>query len=458
MDTESADKSIGAVQDTLTAPGPEGVLAYDTSGSPLKFTGDLFHTHGDVVRYGTRFGSCFLFSRPEHVQTVLRSENYRRNSLFRVILGDGLLSSNGPHWRSQRRLMHSDFAPRRIAALTSMMVRETERTAMQFRAASSSGTEIDVFDAMTQLTLRIVIAALFSDALEEQEEKDLCIAITKAMDDLTKISWMVFGTPVQFTPARNAEFSSARSIIEGVCLSMMERRRRMPPDQRPQDLLTTLIESATEDDPKEDRRIRDEMVTMLIAGHETTALALTWTWKTLSEHPEAEAKLHEEVDRVVNKGTAEATAFTALPWTRAIFQETMRLYPPVWIISRVAVAEGVVHGYSIPKGASVLLPIWFMHRHAGFWSEPEKFMPERFLPDRSYDRDAYLPFGGGRHTCLGMHFAMLEGTLVLASLARDYRLRPTNGPAVEPLPGITLRQAPNMLAVVEAREGIHVQR
>jgi len=220
-----------------------------------------------------------------------------------------------------------------------------------------------------------------------------------------------------------------------------------------------LIEAHKDDGPLSDRQLRDEMVTMLVGGHETTALALSWAWKLLAENPAAEARLHEELDGVPSDQSLSPTHMPSLRWTNAVFQESMRLYPPVWYMARVANQDDVIDGYAIPRGSCVMISAYLTHRHPEFWNAPEEFRPQRFLdelPD-SRHRYAYFPFGGGRHQCLGMHLAQMEGTLILAQLARQFRLHSQNGAQVRPLPGITLRQTPGLRASVELRKAKAIQ-
>jgi cytochrome P450 len=283
----------------------------------------------------------------------------------------------------------------------------------------------------------------------------LCAAITQTINDLGKISWTIFGVPVQFTPNSNAAFAAGKGVIDATCYDMIARRRARSPGDRPRDLLTMLIEAEVEggDGHMDDRQLRDEMVTMLVGGHETTALALAWAWKVLAEHPEIEAKLHREVDEVIGDRLPELADLSKLPWAKAVFQEAMRLYPPVWYMARVANEADVIHGHPVPKGACVLISAWFTHRHQEFWPDAERFDPTRFLDPAATPahRYAYFPFGGGRHQCLGMYFALLEGTLILAQLAQQFRVRPLGGQQIRPDPGITLRQTPPMQAMVAAR-------
>ncbi len=454
MDASSNEpfESLASAAAPRHPPGPAALIEYNEGLEPLQFLHALREEYGDVVRYHSRFGPCFLFAHPKHVQAIFLSENYRRASLVKMILGEGLLASDGPLWRSQRQLMQRDFQPRRVAPFVSVMVRETERTAVEWRRAARSGADVDVASSMTRLTLQIVVAALFSSDLSDQASADLCAAVTQVVNALGRISWTIFGAPINFTPEGTAEFSSAKTLIDGVCAEMIVRRRRMAVEQRPRDLLTMLIEAVGDTAVLDERQLRDEMVTMLIGGHETTALALAWTWKLLAEHPQVEARLHREVDGVVADDADAAISFAGLPWTRAVLKETMRLYPPVWHVARVAVNDGVIDGYAIPRGGCVLISAWMTHRHDSFWDDPEQFDPERFMnASRPHHPDAYLPFGGGRHTCLGMHFALLEGTLILALLSRRFRLHPINAREIRANPGITLRQSPGLRARVELR-------
>jgi cytochrome P450 len=395
---KSADPAPSA-QSFKRTPGPQGITAFDAHVDPLKFLGDLVDQYGDAVHYRTRLGPCFFFSHPEHVQTVLHRENYRRASLLKMMLGDGLLATDGPFWRSGRRLMQPEFLPSSMTPFVSIMTRESTRMADAWAAASKSHRSIDVTQSMTQLTLRIVVKALFSDDLRDDPSAELCRALTQTILDLGKISWTLFGNPVRISPGRNAGFEAAKKVIDDVCYEMIARRRAMPPANRPRDLLTLLINANPTAGPNEDRQLRDEIVTMLVGGHETTALALTWAWKLLAEHPEIETTLHREVDEVLAGRVPEAADLPRLPWSRAIFQEAMRLYPPVWYIARVATEADIIDGHAIPAGAGVLVSAWFTHRHPDFWPAADRFDPTRFLdPNHKLPhRYAYFPFGGGRH-------------------------------------------------------------
>jgi cytochrome P450 len=438
---------------TVETPGPEGLISFDPLLQPLQIIEQLLGQYGDVVRYQSRFGPCFLFVHPEHVHTVLHCNNIQRGSLVKWLLGDGLLASDGSFWKSQRQLMQRLFLPQRIAPFASIMAAETTRTQAQWQAAARSGRPVDIATDMTRLTLRVAVRALFSAELTAQQECSLCEAITRAVTELGRISWTIFGVPTLLTTGSNADLNGARRLIDSFCFDLIAKRRSITPEHRPPDLLTLLLEASNESGVLKDPQVRDEMVTMLVGGHETTAVALSWTWKVLGEQPDIETRLHDEVDRTLNGQETDVAAFSHCHWARAVFQEAMRLYPPVWFMARTAVADEVIRGHLVPKGACVLISTWFTHRHPDFWPDAERFDPARFLEGTQpgFHQHAYLPFGGGRHTCLGMHFGLLEGTLILAKLARRFMVRPLPGQQIRPSFGITLRQLPGLRAHVEMR-------
>jgi len=445
--------ALGETARRVATPGPAGIVSSNVSADPLGFLGGLVEQYGDVVRYETKFGPCFLFVHPDHVHTILHRENYRRASLVRMIIGDGLLASDGPRWRSQRRLMQKDFLPPAIAPFVEIMVRQTRATADEWQAAAVSGEAVDITGAMNRLTLRIVLDSLFSEDLDAGTLSALTEAVTQTINDMGKISWTIFGVPMDFSPESTAIFSAAKDVIDSACYRMIARRRSQAPSERPRDLLTLLIEADTETGPMNDLELRDELVTMLLGGHETTALALAWTWKLLADHPAIAAEMRREIDAVLAGRDPELADLRRLPYVGAVFQESMRLYPPVWYMARVAIEDDVLHGHAIPRGACVMISAWFTHRHAQFWPEPERFDPTRFINRQpsSQPRYAHFPFGGGRHQCLGMHFSMLEGVQILAQLAQQFEVQPVAGQQLRPDPGITLRQKPSMRVMIARR-------
>jgi cytochrome P450 len=438
-------------------PGPRDIISFDGPVDPLAFLGDMVQRYGDTVRYQTRLGPCILFVHPEQVQAVLHSENYRRASLVKLTLGDGLLASDGPFWRSQRRLMQREFMPARMPPFGPIITRETSKLACVWRSAAASGETIDVSASMTRLALSIIVAALFSEDIADERSAELRDAITQNILAMGKLSWTAFGVPFDFTPSTTDEFAAARGAIDRITYDMIRRRQAMPAASRPRDLLTLLIEAQSDPSPDgqklTDLQLRDEVVTILIGGHETTALALAWAWKELAEHPECEATLAAEAAQVLGGRLPTVDDLPKLAWTRAIFQETLRLYPPVWFMGRVAIEDDVVDGHAIGRGTCVVISPWLTHRHKDLWPLPDRFDPQRFVDPQLQlpHRYAYFPFNGGRHQCLGMYFALMEGTMVLAQLALSFRLVPVNAHLLKPNPGITLRMSPGLLAKVQPR-------
>jgi cytochrome P450 len=430
-------------------PGPPDLVSFDAQVDPLAFLGGLLRQYGDVVRYTTRYGASYLFAHPRHIQIIMQRENLRRASLIKMMLGDGLLASDGPHWRSQRQLMQKDFQPARVAAFAEVITSEIRRTEDEWQKAVKAQQEINIAAAMTQLTLRIIVKALFSHDLTDTHAAELCSAVTQTILQLGEVSWTIFGAPYEFSAAGNSQFAAAKNVIDTTCYGLIANRRALAKKDRPHDLLSLLL---SDGEHLTDLQLRDEIVTMLVGGHETTALSLAWGWKLLAEHPAAETRLHRELDTVLAGRAPKAQDLADLPWTRAVFQEALRLYPPVWYMGRVAIDPDEIDGYAIPRGACVMVFPWFTHRHPEFWRSPEEFDPARFLPpNEPPHRYAYFPFAVGRHQCLGMHLAQLEGMFILAQLSKRFLVRPIAGQNVRPLAGITLRQTPAMRAKIEPR-------
>jgi cytochrome P450 len=278
------------------------------------------------------------------------------------------------------------------------------------------------------------------------------------------VNWRIthlFSLPERYPTPRNRRFHQALRTLDNVVYSIIDRRREVPasPERAEgasgHDLLTLLLE-ARDDETGEgmtDDQVRDEVMTIFLAGHETTANALAWAWHLLSSHPEIEEHLHQEVDSVLSGRSPGFGDIAHLKYTRMVIDETLRLFPPVWAIARFPVRNDEAGGYGIPAYSQVILSPYVTHRHADFWEEPERFDPERFLPDRIAQRPkyAYFPFGGGPRMCIGSEFALMEGVLALATIAGQYRLRPVPNHKVEPEPLITLRPKGGLPMYIEPR-------
>jgi cytochrome P450 len=429
------------------APGPRGrpLLGHirDIQRRPLEFYTSLRRRYGDVVRFRSIFPfRPFLLSHPDDIEYVLRknARNYPKdafvNARFKLILGEGLLTSEGELWRRQRRLAQPAFHRRRIPALAGLMTGETEALLEQW-----NGRPLDVAEAMTRLTLGIVGRALLGTAIDNEEAGALGRAFRVTLAHTNYRSTHLFAIPERFPTPRNRRFLAARRFLDESVYRLIAERRRSEVDGG--DLLSMLLLARDEEtgEGMSDRQLRDEVVTILVAGYETTATTLAWTWHLLGEHPEAEARLHAELDETLNGRTPTFEDLGSLPYTKMVIQEAMRLYPPAWALVRRAREDDEIRDYRVPAGSTIVLCQYVTHRHPDFWEEPERFDPERFAPERAAGRPpfAYFPFGGGQRLCIGNNLAMMEAQLILATVARRYRLRPVPGHPVEPEPLITLR-------------------
>lgn len=390
------------------------------------------------------WGPSFLVSDPEGVRRVLVDgvANYPKSELqsriFAAAFGDGILTSEGAIWRAHRRLMAPAFDPRSVEASAPMMA-ETTRA---FVAGWRAGEGFDIAQAMADLSLQIISRAVFSGA---------CDSLGPLMDRTLRKTDVVLGAfgLADFVPglrearanARYAQITAGFAEVDAVMRRLIAQRRAAPAGG---DLLDRLIAArdAETGQGMNDDEIRDQLVTLYVAGHETTAVAMTWTWWLLSQHPEIEARLHAELD---------ASPDAPPPYARQVVEEAMRLFPPVPRIPfRQAVRVDEICGVRIPAGAKVCVAPWVIHRHRSLWDDPERFDPDRFAGERP-PRFTYLPFGAGPRICIGANLALAEATLILSEIARRWRLSLEPGQQVAVKPRMTLRPAGPIRMVPEPR-------
>lgn len=439
-------------------PGPRGLpivgSILDYRRDPLAFMGDVARTYGDVA--DVRFGPfhSILLSHPDDIKDMLITNNRRFHQgpahLFLArALGQGLLTSENPLHLQQRRLLQPAFHHQRIAAYAGVMTAYTADLAQTWHA----GAQCDLAQEMMRLTLRIVGKALFDTDI--REAASLIGPATSVINDYTSNrSTQVIGPLLDRLPLpASRRFYRAKAQLDRFVYQLIAQRRASECDSG--DLLSMLVLARDDNgQPMPDRQVRDEAVTLLLAGHETTANALTWTWYLLAQHPEAEAALHAELDSVLAGRLPTFEDVPALRYTEMVFSEALRLYPPAWGTSKLLVAPWQLHEYALPAGTVVAAISYLVHRDPRYWPEPERFNPERWMPEASATRPrfAYFPFGGGPRQCIGEPFAWMEGILILATLAQRWRLRllPGHPVLVEPL--ITLRPKYGMRVVVESRE------
>lgn len=406
------------------------------------------------------FGRMFVISDPVGVKRVLLDnvDNYPKTEnetkMLGAVVGEGLLVSQGEKWKSHRRLMSPSFDFKSIVSYSPAMVSAAESFAEAW-VARSNNPVVDVADEMTRLTLKVISNTMFSTdgellgELVDTSLRRMTDAINFGVLDILPL----IGPPRM---KRKMDRIHANFMNMDAIMQKLIRARETTEGQAQRDLLDRLI--AARDSETGVRlsndEVRDEVVIIFLAGHDTTALALTYTWYLLSQHPEVEAKLHEELARVLGGRAPTYDDLENLPYTKMVIEESMRLYPPAPGISNRAVLEDdEIGGVKIPKGSQVGIMPWLLHRHRLLWDNPEKFDPERFSPERSQGRHrfAYLPFGGGPRVCIGMALAMAEAQLILATLAQRFRLRLVPGQNIVLQHRITMRPRDGIQMTLEPR-------
>lgn len=434
---------------TATAPAPPGPRGGAPIRALLGFRRDpialiegMKARHGDVV--GWRVGALrfYLVAHPELAREILvvRGREFTKSRALkraRVLLGNGLLTSEGDFHLRQRRMAQPAFHRERIAALAGEMVAISARAAAGWRA----GDTLDVGREMNRMTLAIAGETLFG-ARVEGEADEIGRALTDALGLFGRLSNPIGPLLDRIPVPGTVRFRRARARLDSTILRIIAERRRSGDDRG--DLLGMLLAARdVEGDggAMTDEQLRDETLTLFLAGHETTANALAWTWHLLGANPEAEARFHAELDSVLAGRVPAAEDAALLPYTRGVFAEAMRLHPPAYLIGREPIDDVEVGGYRLRRGSVLLTSPYLAHRDARFWDAPGEFRPERWSPEAeaAIPRFAYFPFGGGVRKCIGEGFAWMEGILALATLGQRWRLRPVPGREPGRAPLITLR-------------------
>lgn len=416
----------------------------------------LAQEHGDVVHLHLRGQDIYFLNHPDLVRDVLVTHQikFKKSRILeraRVLLGNGLLTSEGEFHKRQRRLVQPAFHRERLAGYGAAMV----ACAARCRDCWQAGEAFDVAREMSRLTLAIVGQTLFSADVEAQAD-DVGAALTEVLD-LFQLMLLPFSEVLMRLPLPAARrFRRARARLDSVVYGLIAERRASGEDKG--DLLSMLLlasdeeASAGEDRRMTDQQVRDEAMTLFLAGHETTANAMSWCWYLLSQNPQAESRLHAELDAVLAGRLPQVEDLLQLPYATHVFAETLRLYPPAWGIGRKALKDFQAGPYTVPKGSIVLTSPWVMHRDPRFFPDPLVFRPERWeQEDPARPKFAYFPFGGGTRVCIGERFAWMEGVLLLAVLAQRWKLRLIEGHPVETQARITLRPKFGMQMTAELR-------
>lgn len=437
-------------------PGPRDFLGLRTvdamKRNPLELMIDLHSTYGEIVHHTLLSAPVYFLTHPDHVGHILQENhrNYQRSRDYRKLrrlLGNGLVTNDGASWLKQRRLMQPAFHRRRIAGFGETMVQETQKLLAEWETPAFSGEPLDVSAEMMRVTLNIVSRVMFGAEVQGDAAR-LEPLVTMAQREVRRRLYVLVDVPEWIPLPGNRRSKSARQTIDAVVTRIIAARRQSDSTQE-DDLLSMLLEARDPDtgEPMDDDQLRDEVRTIFLAGHETTANALTWTWYLLARNPDAAGKLREELARVLDGRAPTVADVPQLTYSKMVVEESMRLLPPVWSLSREAIADDEIGGYRIPAGGTVILSQYITHRRPDFWEDPEAFIPERFAPEHAKERHrfAYFPFGGGPRLCIGNNFAMLEAQLLLATIAQRYELELVPEHPVELEPLITLRPRHGMM-------------
>jgi enediyne biosynthesis protein E7 len=431
---------------TLETQPPEADEPFDigsTDDSLQRMIG-LFGRLGDTYRVYAplRKSYTYVIHHPDDVKRVLVSNhrNYTKGAgidRIKLLLGKGIMTSEDELWRRQRSMMQPCFHRRVITGFASLVAQANDRFIVRWEARAARGELVNVTEEMSELTLEIVLRSILGSDHERLSQEHGADPFELVAKD----------------PARNLEFVYKFRSLTKTLQELIERRRAEPPVES--DYLGMLISARDKDSgaPMSDRELIDELMTLVVAGHETTASALNWTWYLLSQHPEAQARLSAELDAAPELPAPSLAQVEELHYTQQVVNETLRLYPPGWVLSRRTVGADVLGGYLIPPRSDVLLPLYLLHRHPRFWKDPEAFSPERFAPENEAQRPrfAYMPFAAGPRHCIGETFALYEMLVHLYKVARRYRLTYVPDAPIELEAQINLRTRRPLHMRLEAR-------
>ncbi|HEY6292601.1 MAG TPA: cytochrome P450 [Terriglobia bacterium] len=441
-------------------PGPKG---RPFIGSMLELRRDLLgfmtrmaRQYGDVVLFHFLHIPVCLLAHPDDIESILVKNSLRfvKSRDYRAlagVMGDGLLTTEGEEWRRQRKLVQPAFYRDNILNYAKVMTDCTERAI----GAWQDGGVFDVHQEMMRLTLQIVARCLFGADVSAQAH-EVGEALQVVMERFADYARLAMVLPKWFRIPRVSKMGRAVRQLDAILYAIIRQRRSQNGSGESQDLLSLLLRAQDETgSTMDDRELRDEAMTLFLAGHETTALALSWTWYLLSQNPEVEEKLAGELQQVLDGRVPSPGDLPGLRYTDRVLKESLRLYPPAWGIGRETLEGFEAGGYRLPAGTNVFISPWVTHRDPRFFPHPERFDPDRWQNDSirqgTLPRFAYFPFGGGPRVCVGAGFAQMESTLLLAAIAQGFRLTLVPGHPIALLPSVTLRPKHGIRMVIHRR-------
>jgi cytochrome P450 len=452
---------MGARQLQPTALGSKsflGILPLLRS-DPLELLRRALREPDEILRLRAGPENLFVLKRPEHIRHVLvdNARNYEKPrrpvAALSMILGNGLITSEGAFWLRQRRLAQPSFHRSSLASFAKAMAVATERAVDGWMPSAAQGRSFDVAEEMSALTVRIICETVIGSNLDE-DVKRIGRAVKTANTYVHDRIFSVLPVPRRLPTSKNRSFRREAAALDDIIYRIIERKRAHPDSG--QDLVSMLMaaKDAETGESMSNEQLRDEVMTIFVAGHETTANALSWTFYLLSRHPEVERRLRTDVSTVLADRLPELEDLRRLPLLEQVIKESMRLYPPVWMLGRTALGSDEVGGVALPRGCIAIMSPYLTHRLPELWENPEGFDPGRFAPDGAPERPrfAYFPFGGGSRQCIGDYFAMMESQLILATVLRRVRLSLAPWQRVEPEPLVTLRPRYGMAMTASAAD------
>lgn len=425
---------------------------------PLEYILEVTRDHGDVVQLRLGPTKLIIVNHPDHVKRVLqeKSSHYGRPafvSLLRKIVGNGLLFSEGETWLRQRRIMQPSFHRDHVAGFAALMADAVTDRVRRWRQRTPGSAPIDVTREAAELVYAIIGPALFGSDVSH-DAAELADAISVTLRWLDQRSVNPLAAPLFIPTSENRQFRAAQQLFSRTVQQLINARRARANDGPRSDLLSLLLSArdAETGEGMNDQQLKDEVLTFLIAGMETTSAALQWTLLLLAQHPDVLGRVREEQRTVCGSAAPRPDQLAEMPYTRMVINESLRLYPPVFGLSRRVVKQDTIAGYTIPQGTQLLVSPYALHRHPQLWKDPDHFVPERFAAEASAgqprSRFAYIPFGAGPRQCIGRAFALLELQVLVPTLAAAFDFSLTDPSGAQPAPTMTLRpRGPLMLTV-----------
>jgi len=453
-----SDLLMSSVATRKAPPAPRSHWLWgnpEVLADPLAFMRRNSSEHGGIVSLRLLTHTAWLVTEPAAIESILidQPEKFRKHFAVRLLpiaLGNGLLTSEGDFYSRQRRLSQPAFQRSQISQYFSTFVNSIHRMLDSWQ----SGDDRDILQEMHTLTLGTASKTLFGVDAEAQSER-VRAALRVGQAEFVRRLMTIFHFPIWVPTPSNLRLRRATQVLDDIIYDFIRQRRQATHNQR-SDLLSILLHARDSVDQTgmTDKQLRDECLTIFLAGQETTALAMSWCWWLLSEHPAAAKRIYEEVDTVLNGRVPTVEDIPRLQETEYALLEAMRLYPPIYIIGREALVDTEIEGFHCPRGTTVLMPAWAVHRDARYFENPDAFLPERWRDglEKRLPKCAYFPFSAGPRVCLGSHFAMLQMKLVIAMIAQKFRFTAAPGQKVRPNVQITLQPSPGVPAILAARE------